>query len=171
MPLTTSQQRKEAAAKADRWEILLKWQSSFRSLYLLTDTYTVQHRKNKVAKLGRNLVCCPLLRVSEAEWNPARKSIVKTWGFPSQFIQINQGVKGHSRHTTRASPGVPITRAGLEPGTSRFSTRRISHYATRGGVIQWRSQENTMSQKKAAVYKGKIGILWQFHWQSSVGTL
>ena len=53
-----------------------------------------------------------------------------TWDFPSQFIQINQGVKGH---TTRAPPGVPRTRAGLEPGTSRFSTQRINHYATRGG--------------------------------------
>ena len=28
----------------------------------------------------------------------------KTWGFPSQFIQINQGVNGH---TTRAPPGAP----------------------------------------------------------------
>ena len=50
-------------------------------------------------------------------------------GFPSQFIQINQGVKGHN---TKASPGVPHTRASFEPGTSRFSTRRINHYATRG---------------------------------------
>ena len=55
-----------------------------------------------------------------------------TWGFPSQFIQIDQGVKGHS---TRAAPGVPRTWAGLEPGTSRFSNRRINHYATRGGDI------------------------------------
>ena len=63
-------------------------------------------------------------------------STAKTWGFPSQFIQINRGVTGH---TTRASPGVPRTRAGLESGTSRFSTRRINHYATRGGTLtpQW----------------------------------
>ena len=59
-------------------------------------------------------------------WLPVNK----TWGFPSQFIQINKGVKGY---TTRAQPGVPYTRAGLEAGTSRFSTRRINHYATRGG--------------------------------------
>ena len=57
--------------------------------------------------------------------------VYKTWGFPSQFIQINQGVNGH---TTRAPPGVPHTRASLEPGTSGFSTLRINHYATRGGA-------------------------------------
>ena len=55
---------------------------------------------------------------------------IKTLGFPSQFIQINQGVKGH---TTRASPGVPHTRAGLEPGTSRFSTLHINQLG--GGPI------------------------------------
>ena len=56
--------------------------------------------------------------------------IKKTWGFPSQFIQINQGDNGH---TTRASPGVPRTRAGLELGTSRFTTRCINNCATRLG--------------------------------------
>ena len=53
----------------------------------------------------------------------------KTRGFPGRFIQINQGANGR---TARAPPGVPHTRAGLEPGTSGFSTRRINHYATRG---------------------------------------
>ena len=53
----------------------------------------------------------------------------KNLGFPSQFIQINQGVNGH---TTRAAPGVPHTRASLEPGTSGFSTLHINHYGTRG---------------------------------------
>ena len=48
-------------------------------------------------------------------------------GFPQPIYQINQGVNGH---TTRAPPGVPHTRASLEPGTSGFATRRINHYAT-----------------------------------------
>ena len=43
----------------------------------------------------------------------------KNWGFPIQFIK-----------STKVVPA----RASLEPGTSRFSTRRIKHYATRGGI-------------------------------------
>ena len=48
--------------------------------------------------------------------------VVKTWGSesPSQYISVNG-------HTTRAPPGVPHTRASLEPGTSGFSTLRINH--------------------------------------------
>ena len=55
------------------------------------------------------------------------------FGANAAFLQpiyyIIQGVNGH---TTRAPPGVPRTRASLEPGTSGFSTLRIDHYATQG---------------------------------------
>ena len=56
-------------------------------------------------------------------------------GFPQPIYQINQGVNGH---TTMAPPGVPHTRASLEPETSGFSTLRINHCATRGGLVQVR---------------------------------
>ena len=43
-----------------------------------------------------------------AQVHPPRPK--KNWGFPSQFIQINQGVNGH---TTRAQPEVPHTLFGM----------------------------------------------------------
>ena len=64
--------------------------------------------------------------------NLFKSSNCKNWGFPSLFIQINQGINGH---TTRAPPGVPHTRASLEPKNSGFSTLRIHHYAIRGVKI------------------------------------
>jgi hypothetical protein len=53
----------------------------------------------------------------------------KTWGFPSQFVLINRGVMATLQERRLGHH----SRAGLEPGTSRFSTLRINHYAARPG--------------------------------------
>ena len=49
--------------------------------------------------------------------------------FPANFMKSTKVLMAHYGHTARAPPGVPHTRASLEPGTSGFSTLRFNHYA------------------------------------------
>ncbi len=60
----------------------------------------------------------------------ARARNLKTWGFPSQFIyQSTKGVMATLQERGRLGYH---SQAGLEPGTSRFLTLRLNHYAARG---------------------------------------
>jgi hypothetical protein len=65
--------------------------------------------------------------LEEAEEPKELCTSLKLGDSPANLL-INQWGYGH---TTRALPGVSLP-SGLEPGTSRFSTLRLNHYAARG---------------------------------------
>ena len=84
------------------------------------------------------------MRTERSRWGESGVTSLK---FPQPIYSINQGVNGH---TTRAPPGVPHTRASLEPETSGFSpTRRITTTLF-GGVTSAQHPGRAESKRKRA---------------------
>ena len=90
------------------------------------------------------------MRTERSRWGESGVTSLK---FPQPIYSINQGVNGH---TTRAPPGVPHTRASLEPETSGFSpTRRITTTLF-GGVTSAQHPGRAESKRKRGALSAEL---------------